>query len=134
MSGLTKTGQIVRILSLIVRCLFGIFPECLKVLKHVFGKEGTMPTTRPCDPEKLFNAVQAQLLRGCRPAVRRLTRAARGRSDFRSDLELKACLGMARLAADLLYGRSMRKTPVGSVGRFTNVDNLLHYLRDRGDQ
>ena len=93
-----------------------------------------MPTTRPCDPEKLFNAIQAQLLRGCRPAVRRLTRAARGRSDFRDDLELKACLGMARLAADLLYGRSMRKTPVGNVGRYQSVDSLLNFLSNQGDE
>ena len=91
-----------------------------------------MPTTRVCDPEKLFDKVQAQLLRGCRPAVRRLVRAARGRSDFRNDLELRACLGMARLAADLLYGRSMRRTPVGSVGRYQNVNNLLEQLRCGG--
>ena len=34
-----------------------------------------------------FDKVQAQLLRSCKPAVRKLARAARGRSDFRNELD-----------------------------------------------
>ena len=60
------------------------------------------------DVEVTFEKVQAQLLRSCKPAVRKLARAARGRSDFRNELELRACLGLARIAADLLYGRTMK--------------------------
>ena len=55
-----------------------------------------------------FDKVQAQLLRSCKPAVRKLARAARGRSVFRNELALRACLGLARIAADLLYGRAMK--------------------------
>ena len=65
---------------------------------------------RKPDVEVTFDKLQAQLLRSCKPAVRKLARAARGRSDFRNDLELRACLGLARLAADLMYGRTL-KTP-----------------------
>ena len=66
------------------------------------------PTRARRSPEALFDPVQMQLLRACRPAVRRLARAAKGRSDFHNDLEVRACLGLARIAADLLYGRMKR--------------------------
>ena len=69
------------------------------------------PTRARRSPEALFDPVQGQLLRACRPAVRRLARAARGRSDFHSELEVRACLGLARIAADLLYGRMKRPVP-----------------------
>ena len=66
-----------------------------------------MPTTRPAaDQDLMFQKLQAQLLRSCRPAVRRLCRAARGRSDFSNQLELSACLGLARIVGDLLYRRT----------------------------
>ena len=66
-----------------------------------------MPTARaPIDPDVRFAKMQAQLVRSCRPAVRKLARAARGRSDFRNDLELKACLGLARIVGDLIYRRT----------------------------
>jgi hypothetical protein len=63
---------------------------------------------RKNDVNVTFDKLQAQLLRSCKPAVRKLARAAKGRSDFRNDLELRACLGLARIAADLLYGRTLK--------------------------
>ena len=39
---------------------------------------------------------------------------------------------MARLAADLLYGRSMRRSPVGEVARYQNFNNLLEQYRSGG--
>ncbi len=50
----------------------------------------------------LASQVRTQMLKLARPALRRLNRASRGRSDFRSEIELRACLGLARVAASLL--------------------------------
>ena len=60
-------------------------------------------------PEVSMDKLQAQLLRSCKPAVRKLARAARGRSDFHNDIELRACVALARLASDLLYARALRR-------------------------
>jgi hypothetical protein len=54
------------------------------------------------DPSVLAQRVEAQLLRAARPALRRLARASKGQGDFRSEMELRACLGLARVAATLL--------------------------------
>jgi hypothetical protein len=67
-----------------------------------------MPSERT---DALFDKLQAQLLRSCKPAVRKLARAARGRSDFRNELELRACLGLARIAGDLLERRAHLNKP-----------------------
>ena len=88
-----------------------------------------MPTPRVCDPDKLFESVQAQLLRGCRPAVRRLTRAARGRCDFRNELELRACLGLARLVADLLYGRVRQPSAPSDDPSLRELKQLVRFAK-----
>jgi hypothetical protein len=54
------------------------------------------------DPSVLARRVEAQLLRAARPALRRLAKASKGEGNFRSEMELRACLGLARVAATLL--------------------------------
>ena len=54
------------------------------------------------DRDVLWDKVQLQILRSAKPALRKLARASRGRSDFKNELELRACLGLARVAATLL--------------------------------
>ena len=54
------------------------------------------------DPSVLARKVEAQLLRAARPALRRLAKASKGEGNFRSEMELRACLGLARVAATLL--------------------------------
>ena len=54
------------------------------------------------DPAVLASRVEGQLLRAARPALRRLAKASKGQGDFRSEMELRACLGLARVAATLL--------------------------------
>ena len=62
------------------------------------------------DPAQLAAKVEAQLLRAARPALRRLAKASRGDGNFRSEMELRACLGLARVAATLLRRRAKPDT------------------------
>ena len=59
---------------------------------------------------ELRKKVEAQLLRAARPALRRLAKASRGEADFRKEDELRACLGLARVAATILRRNRLPKT------------------------
>ena len=76
------------------------------------------------DPSVLAQRVEAQLLRAARPALRRLAKASKGEGNFRSEMELKACLGLARVAATLL-----RRHPGGVIMPNSREAKLLHFLK-----
>jgi hypothetical protein len=74
------------------------------------------------DSSVLASKVEAQLLRAARPALRRLAKASKGEANFRSEMELKACLGLARVAATLL------RRPSAMSGNMSD-EKLLRYLK-----
>ena len=74
----------------------------------------------------LRRKVEAQLLRAARPALRRLAKASRGEPDFRKEDELRACLGLARVAATVLRRNRVRGKPKDNA-HDSNV-KLIHKL------
>ena len=63
-----------------------------------------MPSRCP-NAELILDRLEVQLIKSAKPALRRLQRAARGKSDFRNDAEIKACVALAKAAGDLVYVR-----------------------------
>jgi hypothetical protein len=77
-----------------------------------------MSQSRCGDAEFILDRLEVQLIKSAKPAVRRLARAARGKSDFRNDAELKACVALAKAAGDLLYVRRGGKQSSRSIFGF----------------
>jgi hypothetical protein len=64
-----------------------------------------MPHQHGPSAEVILDRLEVQLATSARPALRRLARAARGKSDFRNDAELRACVALAKAAGEILYVR-----------------------------